>query len=261
MLADYKQINFIVPRVGEKILFAVVILTLYWGIADPLPPNTDQTTELARPIQITTALYMWSVLPVFGSVAVIPSIFNERAMFNREKEAGYYNSGSYLTAKVVEEATINAVTSVLLGVAVWFALSLSGQFPLFWLVYFVTSLVGVTMSYLCSTIAPNTEYAIIGVSAVNVCLLFFVGLLIRWEDIPAYWRWLVDINYLHYSWGAVMKNQFTVDDMFISVPVLEYFHLNDSVSGWIYLIYAACFVLFFFLSAMLSMRFINFSRR
>ena len=256
MLADYKNVNFIIPRIGEKILFAVVILTLYWNIGSPMDPDaaTDTASTLAKPIQITTALFMWATLPVFGSVAVIPSIFNERVLFNREKEAGYYNSGSYLFAKVFEEALINLVSSGVLAVAVWFALALSGQFPLFWMVYFVTSLVGVTMSYLGATIAPNIEYAIIAVSGLNIVLLFFVGLLIRLDDIPSYWSWLVDINHLHYAWGACVKNQFTQDDTFLGVSVLEYFSLDNSVSAWVYLVYEMCFVVVFFLAGMLSLR-------
>jgi hypothetical protein len=256
MLADYKNVNFVIPRIGEKILFAVVILTLYWNIGKPMDPEaaTDTASSLAKPIQITTALFMWGTLPVFGSVAVIPSIFNERLLYKREKEAGYYNSGSYLFAKVFQEAVVNLVSSSVLAVAVWFALDLSGQFALFWMVYFVTSLVGVTMSYLGATVAPNIEYAIIAVSSMNIVLLFFVGLLIRLDDIPSYWRWLVDINHLHYAWGACMKNQFTIEDDFLGVPVLKYFSLDNSVSGWVYLVYEMCFVVVFFLAGMLSLR-------
>ena len=39
-------------------------------------------------------------------------------------------------------------------------------------------------------------------------LLFFTGLLLRWVDIPKYWRWFSYINFLRYSWGSLMKNQF-----------------------------------------------------
>ena len=38
--------------------------------------------------------------------------------------------------------------------------------------------------------------------------LFFTGLLLRWDDIPKYWRWLAYINFMRYSWGALMLNQF-----------------------------------------------------
>lgn len=261
VLPDYKRLDFMLPRVVEKLLFGVIILTLYWGIGKPLGDDGDDIAALARPIQITTALFMWSLLPVFGSVAVIPSIFEERVLFNREKQAGYYNSGSYLSAKVFEEACVNVVTSAVLSTAVWFALGLTGQFAVFWLVYFVTGLVGVTLSYLFASLAPNTELAIIGASAINIVLLFFAGLLIRIDDIPSYWKWLVDINHLHYGWGACMKNQFSEDDTFAGVPVLEYFSLDNGASAWIYLLYEFCFVIVFFLAGVLSLRWMNYSKR
>ena len=42
-------------------------------------------------------------------------------------------------------------------------------------------------------------------------LLFFTGCLLRWVDIPSYWRWYSYINFLRYSWGALMVNQFEGD--------------------------------------------------
>jgi ATP-binding cassette subfamily G (WHITE) protein 2 len=263
MTTDFKNPNFWIPRIGEKCLFALVILSLYWGVAQPLTSDANYIQELARPMQITTSLFMWSILPVFGSISVIPAIFHERIIFNREKEAGYYNSGSYLMAKVFEEALVSCVSTAILACAVWFALSLSGYYPLFWLVSFVTGLVGVTMAYVCASIAPNTEYAIISCAGLNTMLLFFVGLLIRFEDIPVYWKWLVYINHLHYGWGALMKNQFKTTDLVgpFGIPVLEYFDLDGSATAWDYLGYEIIFVVVFFIIGCLAMRFINYGRR
>ena len=58
-----------------------------------------------------------------------------------------------------------------------------------------------------------------------------------------------------------MKNQFTEEDAFVSVPVLEYFALDNGVSAWIYLLYEFCFVVVFFLAAVLSLRFFSYSKR
>lgn len=44
-----------------------------------------------------------------------------------------------------------------------------------------------------------------------VTLLFFAGFLFRFVNMPAYWKWYSYINFLRYSWGALMKNQFTGD--------------------------------------------------
>jgi hypothetical protein len=94
-------------------------------------------------------------------------------------------------------------------------------------------------------------------------LLFFVGLLIRFEDIPVYWKWLVYINHLHYGWGALMKNQFTTGDVVgpFGIPVLEYFHLDGSSTSWDYLGYETIFIVVFFMAGCLAMRFINYGRR
>ena len=166
-------------------------------------------------------------------------------------------------AKVFEEALVSCVSTAILACAVWFALSLSGYYPLFWLVSFVTGLVGVTMAYVCASIAPNTEYAIISCAGLNTMLLFFVGLLIRFEDIPAYWKWLVYINHLHYGWGALMKNQFNTTDLVgpFGIPVLEYFDLDGSATAWDYLGYEIIFIVVFFIIGCVAMRFINYGRR
>jgi ABC-type multidrug transport system ATPase subunit len=263
MKANYRMANFVIPRVFEKAIFAIFILTLYWGVGKELPEDADYQTELARPMSITTALFMWGILPAFGSVSVIPSIYHERNLFDREKRSGYYNSGSYLFAKVFEEGLIAFLTSAALACAVWFALSLTGSWALFWLVYFVTTLVGIVMAYGFAAVAPNTEYAIIMCAGINIILLFFVGLLIRWQDIPAYWKWLVYINHLHYSWAALMTNQFTVEDVIapFNIPILEYFNLDSTLSAWGYLGYESIFIVVFFLLGSCALRFINYGKR
>ncbi len=263
MKANYRMANFVIPRVFEKAIFAIFILTLYWGVGKELPEDADFQAELARPMSITTAIFMWGILPAFGSVSVIPSIYYERNIFFLEKKSGYYNSGSYLFAKVFEEGVLSFLTSAVLACGVWFALSLTGSWALFWLVYFVTTMVGIVMAYGFAAVAPNTEYAIILCAGVNIILLFFVGLLIRWQDIPSYWKWLVYLNHLHYSWAALMTNQFTEEDVIapFNIPILEYFSLDSTLSAWDYLGYEVIFIIVFFLFGSLALRFINYGKR
>lgn len=263
MKANYRMANFVIPRVFEKAIFAVIILTLYWGVGKPLEADASYEEELARPIQINSALFMWGILPAFGSISAIPSIFHERHLFSCEKKSGYYNSGAYLFAKVFEEALLAFFSSAVLACAVWFALSLAGSWVLFWLVYFITVVVGVVLSYGCASIAPNPEYAIIMSAGINVILLFFVGLLIRWQDIPSYWKWMVYVNYLHYAWAALTKNQFTPQDTILpfNIPILEYFHLDNSLSSWDYLGYEVIFIIVYFLFAAGVLRVVNYGRR
>jgi ATP-binding cassette, subfamily G (WHITE), member 2 len=263
--ADYRMPNFVIPRVFEKAIFAVIILSLYWGVGKPLNDYSDASAQelLAKPMQINTALFMWGLLPAFSSVSVIPSIINERHVFYSETKSGYYNAGAYLIAKCIEECILAFFSSIVLALCVWFALFLSGSWLLFWLVYFVTTLVGIVLAYLCAAVAPNTEYAIIMCAGINIVLLFFVGLLIRWQDIPSYWKWIVYVNHLHYSWSALVKNQFSLEDTAtrLGVPVLKYFSLDNSLSSWDYLGYEVIFVVVYFFAGVLALRWINYGRR
>lgn len=261
--ADYRMPSYIFPRIGVKILFAVVILTLFWGIGKDLSESASYQEKLSRPISIATSLFMWGILPAFGSVSVIPILFQERSLFFIEKKAGYYNASSYLIAKIVEEIILDIVASTALSCAVWFSLQLRGSWLLFFLVYFTTGTVGVLLAYLFASIAPTPEFAIIFCLGVNIVLIFFVGILIRWVDIPAYWKWIVYINFLHYSWGALMKNQFTDEDILgpFGIPTLEYLSLSSSSSAWDYLGYLTIFVVVYFSMAWAALQHISYARR
>jgi len=263
MLADYRLPSYIVPRIGVKSLFTFVMLTLFWGVGKELPESASYEEELARPMSITTSLFMWALLPVFVSVSVIPVLFHERDSFFREKKAGYYNAGSYLLAKMLQEWALDICVSAIFSCSLWFALQFTGSWLLFFLSYFTISVVGSLLAYLFASIAPSTEFAIIFCSGINIVLLFFVGLLIRWQDIPDYWRWIVYINYIHYSWGALMKNQFTDEDMLepFGIPILQYFNLENGASGWDYLGYLSIFVVVFFVMAYTVLRYTNYSKR
>ena len=50
------------------------------------------------------------------------------------------------------------------------------------------------------------------------------------RNIPNYWKWYADIDFLHYAWGALMQNQFKPHPtaLFNGQPVLEYYYLHGA---------------------------------
>ncbi len=56
--------------------------------------------------------------------------------------------------------------------------------------------------------SPNLDVANASLPAYVGSLLFFVGCLLRVNDMPGYWRWYSYLNFLRYGWGALMVNQF-----------------------------------------------------
>lgn len=67
------------------------------------------------------------------------------------------------------------------------------------------------LAYFIAALSPNMDVANAALPTYVVSLLFFSGFLIRYDDIPNYWKWYSFIDFLKYAWGALMKNQFAGD--------------------------------------------------
>ena len=61
----------------------------------------------------------------------------------RERKAGWYSSGAYLAHKLLEEVGAAALTTLAFSCILYFPLRLHGTWALFWMVYFVTSTIGI----------------------------------------------------------------------------------------------------------------------
>jgi hypothetical protein len=102
-----------------------------------------------------------------------------------------------------------------------------------------------------------------------VTLIFFSGFLLRYEQIPVWWKWYSYIDFLKYAWGALMKNQFNGDrdipflydsQTNTTLTVLEYYSL-DGINMWAWFGFEICFFMVFFLFAFLALRYINHTKR
>ena len=71
----------------------------------------------------------------------------------RERSDGMYRSITYLTAKMTEELVAAFASSMIFSLLVFFPLKLSGSFALFFLVYYLTTSIGIGALSLarCST--------------------------------------------------------------------------------------------------------------
>lgn len=255
---NYRNAEFLGPRIGDKLIFSLLIMTLYWSIGDDIDADNF--------INISSVLFMWSTLPAFGAASYVPSIVLERALFTRERNDGLYRVITYLCAKILDELMLAAVASGIFGAIVFFPVKLKGSFALFWLVYFLTLSNGIVLAYFVAAMSPNMDVANAALPTYVVTLLFFAGFLFRFQDIPDYWFWYSKINFLRYAWGAQMVNQWGPESLSISlggngtVTVLEYYDLDD-VDKWGYAGIEALFVIAFFFLAYLALFYMKHSAR
>lgn len=257
-LKNYKNPEFLGPRVGDKLIFSIIIFTLYLSIGDDFSQGNL--------VNISAVLFMWCTLPAFGAASYVPAIVLERPLFVRERNDGLYNVFSYLLYKICEELGVAFFSSIIFSNVVFWPIKLQGDWVLFWLVYYATLGCGIVLAYCIAALSPNMDVANAALPSYVVTLLFFAGFLLRWSDIPKWWQWYGYIDFLRYAWGSLMVNQFENNNViFIStpnqtIPILDYYSLGG-ISKWAwYGIELGFFVAFFFFSY-LALKFVKHVQR
>merc|ERR1719499_1353568 len=87
-------------------------------------------------------------------------------------------------------------------------MKLQGQFLIFVLAYFLTSMVGIVLAYAVAAVSPNMEAANALLPTYVTTCMYFGGLFLVYDKIPQGWYWYSWTSFLRYSWGALMLNQF-----------------------------------------------------
>lgn len=147
MVARYQTATFLAPRFADKTLFAVLILSLYFGIGAERDPQSI--------LSASSLLFFVAALCGFGAAAFVPTLNLERRLFYRELDDGCYSAITYYFAKFIEEAVIALFTSGLFAVIVFYGMKLTGNFGIFFVTYYLTTLIGVILAYAISAAVPS----------------------------------------------------------------------------------------------------------
>jgi len=250
MATHYKSGEFLGPRIGDKIIFGLLILSLYWDIGS----GTD-----AQSIQSTASLlYFIMALCGYGAAAFVPSLTLDRPLFYRELADGNYSATIYYLSKFIEEALLASLTSFLFGLIVFWSCSLQGSFFTFVFTYYLTTMTGILLAYAIAALSPNMDAANALLPSYVTTCMYFGGLFLLFDKIPDGWAWFSWTSFLRYSWGAVMNNNFgqgTVagsSRVFITgngtaMTVNEFYGMEGSIMGsaWACLGLLAVLTLFF----------------
>ncbi|KXZ47828.1 hypothetical protein GPECTOR_32g440 [Gonium pectorale] len=250
---NYKDGEFLGPRIGDKIMISLLIMTLYLGIGDEFVDSNY--------VNIAAVLFMWCTLPAFGAAAYVPSLVLERNLFTRERNDGLYLVITYLLSKMFDELVLAGLASLGISAYVFYGIQLQGQWVTFWLIYYITLSNGIVLAYFIAAISPNLDVANALLPTYVVTLLFFGGFLFRFHEMPPWWKWYSYIDFLRYSWGSLMVNQFEDNDpKWLGGTVLSNYSLHN-VDKWRYMGYSVLFFIVFFLLALITMQFKKYQSR
>lgn len=187
----------------------------------------------------------------------------ERPIFMREQMEGLYHSSAYLLHKLLEEVAVLVILSPVVAAAVHYATSLSGSLPFLMLSFLTCSLIPTVIGYFFAASMPTAEVAASVTTAWLGSLMYFTGFFIPWREIPPWWGWYADINYLRYSSGALLIDVMRGSDQVLGLAGVEQLQAYDlmAASRWAYLGFSCCFLVAFIACTWMSLRFINHIQR
>ncbi|KAF8057935.1 ABCG31 [Scenedesmus sp. PABB004] len=199
-LRHYRSPAYVLPRLLEKLLFAAVTLSLYWGKGDDLG-------TLNVPV-LSSLLFLQVLAPICAAMMYLPSIGLERPLYIRERSDGLYRPVTYLVFKLLDELLLMAPVTAGTSAAVFFGARLRGSWALFWLAQYATLANGTALAYFLASVSPGLMVAMPLLSFVLILALMTCGFMIRTAAMPLFWSWVVKGNVVHYSWAALMVNQY-----------------------------------------------------
>ena len=75
MASNYKDPKFLLGRIVDKLLCCVVLIILYYGLGKNTAPENL--------INVSSLLYMYTVLPGFAAISYMPGLVLERPLYIR----------------------------------------------------------------------------------------------------------------------------------------------------------------------------------
>lgn len=189
-MRNLTSIAFIAPRFADKMLTAFISATLFIGVGTGLDPQSIGST--------VAVLFMVVALNGFGAASYVPTLAMDRALYYREVSDGLYRSIVYLLFNLLTELFVSAITAILYTLIVWWAIDLQGSLGIFFIVYYISSIVGITAAYAVAAVSPTLEVANAALPTYMVVNLFFAGFLIPLDKMPQGWRWYANIDPMRY---------------------------------------------------------------
>ncbi|KAJ2340723.1 hypothetical protein GGF43_006344, partial [Coemansia sp. RSA 2618] len=158
------------------------------------------------------ALFFTSVTQVLLSILSVANVFTqERLVFLREWQGGYYNLPAYFVSKNIVELPIQVVLPIIYAsVSYWLlGLRVDGvRFVIHAVVCVCLNLCGFSFGLLLGSVFADVSTVLAVLPGMFLPFMLFGGLLVNTGNSTVWLRWLQWISPIKYGYTAMMKNQF-----------------------------------------------------
>ena len=199
-------------RVAAALFMSALFGGIFWqvGKASTLRTPTFSMTQVTSYVGAVTFV---AISNMFSNVQpILLSFPKEKPIFIREYSSGAYSATIYYICKSIVELPILAVQSGLSLLVVYFMIGFSGSFPLIWLGIFLIGLASASLAIMFTTRVSQIKTAMELAPLVFVPQIFFSGVFVRIELIPAVLRWIQYIVPLKYGVNIVYLGELNNDE-------------------------------------------------
>eukprot|EP01135_Chromosphaera_perkinsii_P002143 Nk52_evm77s217 gene=Nk52_evmTU77s217 len=241
---------FFSTRLYQNIIIALIMLSIYHTLGYD-----------ANGIQ-NRVNFLFFLVTIFGMAAFkyLNSMFEERELFIRERQAGTYRVSSYFFHLWFVEVPLATLSALLFCLIVYWGADFRPGFThflIFFVVVFLTQEIGIAYAAGFAAMSPNFEVAASMSAIVLTIFMLFSGYLVAESSIGPWWIWAYHLSFFKYAIHALGYNEFHENERFVKPnwqSVMAQYDFDDVALVWDFLFLIAM-VIFFRACCYLALRF------
>eukprot|EP01137_Pigoraptor_chileana_P010217 Opistho-2@59509 len=197
-----REPTFLSTRIYQNVLTALIMLSIYYNL------GTDATGRYDR----VNVLFFMVTVAGLSSFKFLSGMFEERALFIRERSSGTYRVSSYFVTLWLTEFPFSVISLTLFSLIVYFGVGLNlsaGRFFYFVIIMILTQEVGLAFAQTFAGLSSTFEGATALCSITLTLYMLMSGYLINLDNIPNYWIWAYYTNFMAYALNGLIVNEFS----------------------------------------------------
>ncbi|KAL1923307.1 uncharacterized protein VTP21DRAFT_8287 [Calcarisporiella thermophila] len=183
------------------LLLGLLIGLLFWKVSDDLSGFQNRLGSI----------FFMCALLAFGSLSSLDLFSQERSLFVREREAGYYGSMPYFLAKILFDLIpLRVIPALILGAISYYMIGLQPAPDAFGRFLGALLLFNLVAAAVCLVIAALCRNVAIGNLIGSLIMLFamlFGGFLLNKDVTPKWLGWLQYLSFFNYGFEAMIVNE------------------------------------------------------
>eukprot|EP00057_Strongylocentrotus_purpuratus_P008081 XP_011662555.1 PREDICTED: ATP-binding cassette sub-family G member 2 [Strongylocentrotus purpuratus] len=192
----------VVPFVMSS-FFAIVLGFVYFQVDTSFPSGTQNRTG---------AFLFASIFMVFSNMGALELFIAERKIFIHESGSGFYRTSSYFFAKVLCDLIPMRVIPTIAFCTIFYWMigfrAEVGAFFIFLFTLMLTTFCGTGLVFLLSIRVGIVSVATNFITAINIIMFVFAGVLVNTSSILVWLEWLKYFSIIRYSVNALSINEF-----------------------------------------------------